>query len=360
MKKLLLVMLLSMVLVLAMATSAFAFTDTDDLSSVEQDAIYRLYALGILDGYPDGTFGAENQITRAEFAKIACVVAGFGDVSDILANTPSSFTDVAVGMWYTGYVNVAASQGFIHGYPDGSFKPNDPITMAEVVTILMRIAGYNDNLPGPWPFDYVAQAGKKDVTDDVTFVSTAAATRAAVAVMVNNILDLELVDYDNDLSDFVDDEDEGTVLESSFGAAVHDVMFDNEVSQDDALDGWYYSDFDDREITLLFTVMDDYDYEYPEIADIFREGPAFPDEESLVMNEDCYFAGGHNLTSIGGMEADIIVNDDDEVIYVKVVSSVGVSDDVEGYVWWDDYEYEHFDHRRRRSRYRSPLCSLVQ
>ena len=351
MKKLL-VVLLALVMVIAMATTAMAFTDTDDLSTVEQDSVYRLYALGILNGYPDGTFGADNQITRAEFAKIACIIGGFGDVSDLMANTPSSFTDVAVGMWYTGYVNVAASQGYVHGYTDGTFKPNAPITMAEVVTVLMRIAGYNDNLPGPWPFDYIAQAGKEDVTDDVTFVSNVPATRADVAVLVNNLLDVDMVNYDNDISDFVDDEDEGTVLEGSFGAATYDIIFNNLVSQDDALDGWYYSDFDDREISLSFFYMDEeYDYivgnTIKDNANYLTDGQvvehiSLPDE-SLVMNEDCYFAGGYSLTSIGGMEAEIITNDDDEVIYVKVVSSVGVSDDVEGYVWGDDEDQLSID-----------------
>ena len=323
MKKLL-VVLLALVMVIAMATSAMAFTDTDDLSTVEQDAIYRLYALGVLNGYSDGTFGADNQITRAEFAKIACIVGGFGDVSDLMSNTPSSFTDVAVGMWYTGYVNVAASQGYVHGYTDGTFKPNAPITMAEVVTVLMRIAGYNDNLPGPWPFDYIAQAGKEDVTDDVTFVSSAAATRSAVAVMVNNLLDVDMVNYDNDISDFVDDDDEGSVLEGSFGAGVYDVMFYNDYRMPDALDGWYYSDYDEKEIELAFSKYDD---EYEDY---------YTDVETLVMNEDCYIAGGMDLTDIGGMEADIITNDDDEVIYIKIVSTVEYSDDVEGIMFADN------------------------
>ena len=316
MKKLL-VVLLALVMVIAMATSAMAFTDTDDLSTVQQDSVYRLYALGILNGYPDGTFGADNQITRAEFAKIACIVAGFGDVSDLMSNTPSSFTDVAVGMWYTGYVNVAASQGYVHGYPDGTFKPNAPITMAEVVTVLMRIAGYNDNLPGPWPFDYIAQAGKEDVTDDVTFVSSVAATRADVAVMVNHLLDVDMVNYDNDISDFVDDEDEGTVLEGSFGAAIYDVMFYNYPVLEDSLDGWFFSDFDDQEISLEFEYYDD---EYDE----------YWEDDELVMNENCYFAGGNSLNTIGGMQAEIIANDDDEVVYVKVVSTVEFTDDIEG------------------------------
>ena len=66
----------------------------------------------------------------------------------------------------------------------------------------MRIAGYDDNLAGPWPFDYIAEAGKQDVTDDVTFVSNIAATRADVAVMANALLDVVIVDWDSDTSNF--------------------------------------------------------------------------------------------------------------------------------------------------------------
>ena len=77
MKKLL-VMLLALVFVISMATAAYAYTDTDDLSTVQQDAIYRLTALGVFNGYPNGTFGAENLITRAEFAKNHLCCGRFG------------------------------------------------------------------------------------------------------------------------------------------------------------------------------------------------------------------------------------------------------------------------------------------
>ena len=325
MKKLL-VVLLAVVLVFGLATSAFAYTDTDDLGTVQQDSIYRLSALGVLNGYPDGTFGATSQITRAEFAKMACELAGLGDVSDVLKNTPSSFSDVAAGAWYTGYINVAASQGFINGYPDGTFLPNNNISMAEVVTILMRVAGYNDNLPGPWPFDYIAEAGKQDVTDDVTFVSNLAATRSDVAVMSNNALDMILVNWDSDSSKFVEDEDDTTVMDDSFGATTSDVMFDNSQAAADVLDGWNYSDFDEDEITLSGT-------EYDEDSESY-DGADF----SYVMSDDCYIAGGMNLTDLGGMTADVITNDDDEVIYVKPTSSFEYTDDVEGTIASDNVE----------------------
>ena len=306
MKKIL-VVILAMVMVIGMATSAYAFTDTDNLSTVEQDSIYRLYALGVLNGYPDGSFGAANNITRAEFAKIACIISGMGNVSDVLKSTPSSFSDVTANQWYTGYINVAASKGFVHGYPNGTFKPNSNITMAEVITILMRIAGYNDNLPGPWPFDYISEAGKQDVTDDVTFVSNVAATRGDVAIMSNNALDMVLVNWTSDLSKFVKDSDGTTMIADSFNASVdEDVVFDNDSEMDDALDGWYYSKFSKDEIKLKY------------------------DGKSMLMNENCYISDGKSLTDLGGMQADLIINDDDEVIYIKLTSSVEYSDDVEG------------------------------
>ena len=331
MKKLL-VLLLSVVLVLGLSTSAFAltsYTDADGLSTVQEDAIYRLSALGVFGGYSDGTFLPDGTITRAEFAKVACEIAGLGDVSDVLKSTPSSFSDVAAGLWYTGYINVASSQGFINGYSDGTFKPNNTITMAEVITILMRIAGYNDNLAGPWPFDYIAEAGKQDVTDDVTFVSNTPATRADVAVMANNALDLVLVNWDSDTSDFEEDDDDTTVLEDSFAASIFDdAIFDNDPELDDAVDGWEFSDLDDNEIEMTFNAYDDADDEYD------------TDDLTYVMNEDCYFAGGHSLTDIGGMQADIIVNDDDEVIYVKIISTVAYSDDVTGSISDDNLEVD--------------------
>ena len=351
MKKLL-VVLLAMVLVLGMATSAYAisYTDTDDLSTTQLDAVYRLSALGVLNGYTDGTFLPANSVTRAEFAKIACVLAGLGDVSDTLKGTPSSFSDVAVNMWYTGYVNIAASQGFINGYSDGTFKPNKTISMAEVVTILMRIAGYNDNLAGPWPFDYIAEAGKQDVTDDVTFVSNIPATRADVAVMANNLLDVELVNWDSDKSDFVEEDEnsntDNTVLEDSFEASIYDdAIFDNDPEKDDATDCWTVNDIDNITKTDISDEDDD-PIALAFYADVDNDGNNTDSEDHITknMDPDCYIAGGLSLTDLSGMVADIILNDDGEVIYIKVNSTVVYSDDVSGSLEDDDLEVDDKDY----------------
>ncbi len=72
---------------------AAKFSDVSG-NGYEASGIYRLSGLGVLDGYPDGTFRAEDTITRAEFAKIACVVAGLKAVASGMSRVASSFNDV--------------------------------------------------------------------------------------------------------------------------------------------------------------------------------------------------------------------------------------------------------------------------
>jgi len=211
MKKLL-VVLLAVVMVFGFASSAMAadtlataYPDLSGKTTTVQDAFMKLSALDVFGGYPDGTIKPDANITRAEFAKIACVVSGMADSADVLKGNASRFSDVPANQWYTGYVNLATSLQFVSGYPDGTYKPNSNITMQEALTVLLRISGYNDNLVGPWPLNYIAQGGKLDVTDDVAFAGAAPATRASIAVMASNLLDINVVYWDGDKTKFVED-----------------------------------------------------------------------------------------------------------------------------------------------------------
>ena len=198
--------LLAAVLVFAFsATSALAatYTDAADQANVAVDAAAKLTALGITEGYEDGSFGFENTITRAEFAKMAVIASGAESTATMLEGSKPSFKDVKAGAWYTGWINAAESLNLVQGDGNGTFRPNDTISNQEVITVLMRMLGYNDNLPGAWPTNYVTEANKKDVLDDVTIVAAAAAKRGDVAVMVGNALDTELVTYDKDTDEFV-------------------------------------------------------------------------------------------------------------------------------------------------------------
>jgi len=325
MKKLLIV-LLALAMVFGLATTAFAYTDQANQDSAAVDSSYYLTALGVVNGYPDGSYGYDKTITRAEFAKIACGIAGLTDSADALANTSSRYADVAAGQWYTGCVNLATAQGYLQGYPDGKFKPNANITQQEVATVLLRLAGYDDNLSGSWPYDYIAQAGKVGLTDDITFVANAAATRATVAVMSTNLLDCEVMYWDTDKDRFVevdgDADADYAVLADSFGATTaDDVYLGNGADSADA--AWTVNDFDDMSLGL---------YVYENIAD----AAAGANLDTVDLADDYYISGGLSLADLANAKADLVYNEDDEVIYIGVKSTTAISDDVEITATLDD------------------------
>lgn len=96
------------------------------------NAISTMSAGNIVNGYPDGTFGPDKPITRAEFAAIA---ARF-DSSEYSGE--NKFSDVS-GHWAAEYINRAAEKGWITGYPDGTFRPDQYITRAEAMTLVNRV-----------------------------------------------------------------------------------------------------------------------------------------------------------------------------------------------------------------------------
>ena len=112
---------------------------TENFSDVPSDAWYAeavntLAALGMIDGYPDGTFRPDATITRAEFCVIALAFAYEPESFDC------SFYDVSVNDWFYDYVAQATSYGWISG-GSGAFRPNDAITRAEVSVIVNNMLG---------------------------------------------------------------------------------------------------------------------------------------------------------------------------------------------------------------------------
>lgn len=216
-----LVILLAVAMMFCFSATAFAaqFNDIDDCSAAGQDAISKVTALGIVEGYDDGGYHPDEAITRAEFAKMAVIAAGLGAAAEDLAGVSPAFSDVKVSEWYTGWINMAASQGYVIGYTNGTYGPNNDISYAEVTTVLMRLLGYSDNLTGPWPINYINQATKLDILDDVQgFSANAAATRENVAIMLADTLDQDMVKwYGDPFNEFIETTNPATtLLEDSF------------------------------------------------------------------------------------------------------------------------------------------------
>lgn len=110
--------------------SKFSDVPTDHPNS---DAIFYVRSAGIVQGYEDGTFKPDATINRAEFVKIlvAATAVEDGPVCKI-----APFSDVDQTAWYATYAHEARCLGLVQGYPDGSFKPADPINFVEAAKIV--------------------------------------------------------------------------------------------------------------------------------------------------------------------------------------------------------------------------------
>lgn len=173
--------------------------------------INNIASRGIVNGKSEGIFAPNNLITRAEMTKVAMNAFGF-DVPTSVDLAP--FTDVNMDAWYAAYVKTAKENGIVQGI-GSEFKPNDPVTRAAALKILIEAAGfadvfenYNTNyaskdgwwyvgfedaLIGEWYARYVAYAYDNGIVGgygDGTFKPGNPVTRAEVAKMVIKVLEL--------------------------------------------------------------------------------------------------------------------------------------------------------------------------
>ncbi|MBR5543350.1 MAG: S-layer homology domain-containing protein [Oscillospiraceae bacterium] len=191
---------LALVMVFALSFSLFAsavgFTDATDIDENYQDDVNMLVELGILGGYPDGTFRPEAKITRAEFAKMAYVLKyGTDDGGKLFAGQTSSFTDVENDpnvAWAKGYINYCENQGIVSGVGNNKFNPNGNVTVAEAAKMLLVILGCNADKEGfkgkNWASNTVAKAMELGLFNGWQGDPTVAAPRQLVAKLMRNAI----------------------------------------------------------------------------------------------------------------------------------------------------------------------------
>jgi CubicO group peptidase (beta-lactamase class C family) len=109
-------------------------------------AVADLSARGLVTGYEDGKFHPDNTVTRAEYAKLVC--SALGVEPDTVTSDP--FKDVTSTHWAAGYVAAAVGKGWLTGYPGGLFKPEEPVSMAQVLVVVARSQGWNDTATLPY------------------------------------------------------------------------------------------------------------------------------------------------------------------------------------------------------------------
>ena len=149
-------------------------------------------------GYPDGTVHPNGQITRAEVATIFFRLLR-DEVRDGAFTTSNAYSDVAYGKWYNNPISTMSALGIITGYPDGTFKPNKPITRAEFAAIAARFdetqsgksATFSDVI-GHWAAKEIGIAYYNDWIKgypDGTFKPDQNITRAEAMTLINRVLE---------------------------------------------------------------------------------------------------------------------------------------------------------------------------
>ena len=207
---------LALVLAFACAFTMFAgaaFTDAADISQTE--AVDMLTALGVIDGYEDGSFQPDATISRAEAAKMIYTIRNGGNDDASAFEGTSNFTDVYSGHWAEGYINFCYANGIVSGKSATTFDPNSDVTGTELAKMLLICMGYQSDRSGlegsAWAQNTNALASQNGLYDEVASSVNAAMPRQYAAQMMYNALKADTVTWSTDANDYI--KTETTALE---------------------------------------------------------------------------------------------------------------------------------------------------
>lgn len=174
--------------VMVSSVSAFAYSDCDS------EAVQSLTELQVLDGYDDGTFKPDALISRAEFAKVISVINGVADLQS--SDFPEiEFSDVDSNHWAYNYIAHCYDMEIIDGYDDGTFKPDENISLAEAVKICLEVTGYGSLVTEQsknWYEPWIDLAFDKNIISTKDKDPNGKATRAEIADIVYQTINLPL------------------------------------------------------------------------------------------------------------------------------------------------------------------------
>ena len=196
-------------LVLSSFTMAFAgesktSADFKDASQIQYtEAVDVMVATGIINGFPDGTFGPQKTVTRGQMAKmIACIKNSGEDVGDQYKDT-CSFAD-SKDHWAAGYIAYCANEHIIDGRSADVFDPDADVTGTEVAKMALTSLGYDSKIQGytgdTWATAVLRDAKKNNLFDGLNdFTPADPCSREAAAQILFNMLKTQEVEYKTSL-----------------------------------------------------------------------------------------------------------------------------------------------------------------
>lgn len=150
-----------------------------------------LFKYSIMTGDKNGELRLDEEVTRAEMARIIISALGENDVN----KADTVFSDVPYEHWASGYIKKAYDSGIISGMGDGSFMPDSKVTNEQAVKMIICALGYEPltQMRGGWPIGYMYVAGTNGIVEGLDLDGKQNAKRGDIAKMLFNALDVPML-----------------------------------------------------------------------------------------------------------------------------------------------------------------------
>ena len=246
-------LLLALCLFSALTVPAFALTEDDT-------PVKTVRALGIMVGDEKGNMNLGANVTRAQFAKMMAAASTYKDTVGTGGTGYSLYKDVKNDHWASEYIRLAAQQGWMRGYLDGSFQPENTITLEEACATVLRLLGYDSaSLAGSYPQAQLSKAGARELRKGISRSQGERMSRSDCAQLFYNLMTAE--------------DSSGKVYASTLGYTVANGELDYTAIMLDKLSGPYVAGANE---TLPFTP-----------ASVYRDGK---ESSSPVLRQyDVYY-----------------------------------------------------------------------
>ncbi|HOQ36784.1 MAG TPA: S-layer homology domain-containing protein [Acetivibrio sp.] len=159
----------------------------ENVPQIQQDNANTLKTLGILKGYEDGSLRLQNKIKRSEFITLVVKLMGYDTDADI-DNVKVTFTDISSKHWAYDNIKRSIKYNLVAGYPNNTIAPDNDVTYAEALAVVIRALGYEKDLKGEWPNNVMDKATEINLTTNLNLDANHKLTRGEMSVIVYNAL----------------------------------------------------------------------------------------------------------------------------------------------------------------------------
>ena len=196
-------LVLALVMTMSLVTVSAGAKDFSDNSKITyKEAVDVMSAVGVIDGYNDGSFNPTATLTRGAAAKIICNLILGPTTANALVADAAPYSDVPTNNTFAGYIAYCQKEGIISGYADGTFKPANTLTGYAFMKMLLGALGYDasrEGYTGPnWSIAVGKRALNAGLANDLVgdFNGVKAVTREEACLYAFNMLQADMVEYE--------------------------------------------------------------------------------------------------------------------------------------------------------------------